>query len=71
MGLGRATPQVTEDLPGVPSCIVIEITLEKTTATFDPWQKKPPEDRKALADSLPRRHRSEDLESLAALEGRE
>lgn len=64
---GRQVPQVTEDLPAVQECAVIEITPEKTTAKFDLWQNKPLEDRRALADYLRRRNRPEDRKTLAAL----
>ncbi|ROQ90131.1 pyridoxamine 5'-phosphate oxidase family protein [Desulfosoma caldarium] len=64
---GSQVPHVTEDLPAVQACAVIEITPEKTTAKFNLWQNKPPKDRKALADELRRRNRPEDRKTLAAL----
>ncbi len=65
---GRSVPEVTEDLPGVRACAVIEIIPEKISAKFDLWQNKSVEDRKALAAYLRRRNGPQDLETVLALE---
>ncbi|MEJ5349407.1 MAG: pyridoxamine 5'-phosphate oxidase family protein [Desulfosoma sp.] len=68
---GHSVPEVTEDLPGVRACAVIEIIPEKISAKFDLWQYKSLEDRKALAAYLRQRNVSKDPETVLALESLE
>lgn len=65
---GHPVPLVDESAPAVQACCVIKITPEKTSAKFDLWQRKSPEERKALAVYLLQRNRPGDRETVTALE---
>ncbi|MEJ5365893.1 MAG: pyridoxamine 5'-phosphate oxidase family protein [Desulfosoma sp.] len=65
---GLQPPPVDAHAPAVRSCAVVEITPERISAKFDLWQKKPLEERKALAAYLLQRNRPGDKETAEAIE---
>ncbi len=64
---GRPVPKVEAHFPAVQACAVIEITPEHISAKFDLWQRKSPEERKALAAYLTERHLPGDREAADLL----
>lgn len=64
---GRPVPKVEAHFPAVQACVVIEIAPERISAKFDLWQRKSPEERKALAAYLVHRRRPGDQETADLL----
>ena len=58
---------VHEDMPNYKGCAVVEVRPETISAKSDLAQKKPPEEREALARYLEKRGRPGDRETVAAM----